>query len=291
MSAEEIIAEFEQYLVNDGKAKKTLHSYLGDVKGFIQWIEGKGITFRGHFSNLHITGYKKFLMDNKYKVNTVNKKINSLQAFNHFLISTKRMDQLAANLKRDKIKIAMGSEQEIAVFSEEEVERILFYVDNSSYRNKLIIYLLLFTGLRVSELVNIKLKDMDLLGMQLTILGKGGKQREVPLKQEVVEAAKEYLEKERKNSKQVNSEYLLLTQRAGKMDRDAVNKLLKRMSKELGIPMYPHKYRHTFCTMLIKRGVDLTTVAKLAGHAGIQTTAKFYISTSKKDKQEAVNLL
>jgi site-specific recombinase XerD len=75
------------------------------------------------------------------------------------------------------------------------------------------------------------------------------------------------------------------------MDRDAVNRLLERMESKLSIRMHPHKYRHTFCTRLLKRGVELTTVAKLAGHTSIQTTASFYINTSQKDKREAVELL
>jgi integrase/recombinase XerD len=75
------------------------------------------------------------------------------------------------------------------------------------------------------------------------------------------------------------------------MDRDAVNRILKRMESKLSVRMNPHKYRHTFCTRLLKRGVELTTVAKLAGHSSIQTTAGFYINTSQKDKREAVELL
>lgn len=120
------------------------------------------------------------------------------------------------------------------------------------------------------------------------VAGKGGQFCEIPLKGEVVEAIREYLEKERKENKFAGSEYLILTARAGNMDRDAVNRLLQRMGKVVGIPMNPHKFRHTFCTRLLKKGVELTTVAKLAGHASIQTTAKFYINTSKKDKRNAV---
>lgn len=75
------------------------------------------------------------------------------------------------------------------------------------------------------------------------------------------------------------------------MDRDAVNRLLRRMEKKLNIRLHPHMFRHTFCTRLLKKGVELTTVAKLAGHASIQTTANFYINTSQKDKRNAVELL
>jgi len=128
--------------------------------------------------------------------------------------------------------------------------------------------------------------------MNLTVsYGKGGKRREVPLKADVITASKEYLEGERKKSRFAESEYLILTNRAERMDRDAVNKLLKKHGNKISLPMKPHKFRHTFCTRLLKRGVELTVVAKLAGHASIQTTAKFYINTSQKDKRDAVDLL
>jgi len=195
---------------------------------------------------------------------------------------------------KDKIKVAAGSEGEVEVFSDEEVERILFHIENRqqvSQRDRAIILLLLYTGVRVSEVVHIKMQDIDFLTLTLKIVGKGGKYREVPLKLEVVVAVKEYIEGERKLSKYSDSKYLLLTQRAGIMDRDTVNKLLHRHGEELHLEIYPHKFRHSFCTRLLKKGVELTTVAKLAGHANIQTTVSFYINTSQKEKREAVDLL
>ena len=205
-----------------------------------------------------------------------------------------QMTSMVVDLKRDKIRIAYGSEQEVEVYTENEVERLLFYIQDPSkvsLRDKLIVLLLLYTGIRVSELVSIRLKDLDFLTMQLHVVGKGGKIREVPLRSEVVDVAKEYMATERKGHKFSHSEYLLLTQRSGKMDRDAVNKLLNKHGEYLGITMRPHKFRHTFCTRLLKAGVPLTTTAKIAGHARIQTTAAFYINTSRQDKQDAVDLL
>lgn len=180
------------------------------------------------------------------------------------------------------------------MFSEEEVEKILFYIQdekNASIRDKMIVYMLLYTGVRVSELVSIKLRDIDFFTRELRIIGKGGKYREIPLKQEVIETIKEYMETERKQNKFKESSYLILTQRAGRAHRDAVLKMLKRIGKKLGIKMYPHKFRHTFCSMLLKRGVPITTVSKLAGHSNIRTTSDYYINTSKKEKREAVELL
>ena len=215
-------------------------------------------------------------------------------AFNQFLINKGYIKEQVVDLKKDKVKLAAGSEKEVEVFTEEEIEKILFYIQSEEVisRDRMIILLLLYTGVRVSELVAIKLRNVDMLAMNLTVAcGKGGKRREIPLKSEVIDSIKEYLDSERRNSKFAGSECLILTNRAAKMDRDAVNKVLNKMERKLDITMHPHKFRHTFCTKLLKKGVELTTVAKLAGHASIQTTAKFYINTSQKDKREAVELL
>ena len=292
--AEKIVAEFEEALVADGKATKTLESYVGDIRAFLQWLELKGNTFTGNLKRFHVTSYRNYLVQEAYEVNTINKKINSLQSFNQFLIDKEYLTEQIVDLKKDKVKVAAGSEGEVEVFTDAEIEQLLFYIQSEEVtaRDRLIILMLLYTGVRVSELVNVKLKDVDVLAMNLTVVwGKGGKRREVPLKGEVIDAVREYLEGERKNNKFAGSEYLILTNRSAKMDRDAVNRLLNRMESKLDIRMHPHKFRHTFCTRLLKRGVELTTVAKLAGHSSIQTTAKFYINTSQNDKRNAVELL
>jgi len=289
-----ILKDFEEYLIKEGKMQKTIISYTGDVKMFLDYLKDKGIAFNGNLNRFYITSYKDHLLKENYTISTINKKINSLNAFNQFLIQNGLCHERAVAPNKDKIKIAKGSEGEVEIYSDEEIENILFYIsDNNkvSQRDKLTIMLLLFTGVRVSELVNIKIADVDLLSLTLRIVGKGGKYREVPIKIELKDAIKEYMEGERKEHKLNQSEYLLLTQRAEKMDKDTVNKLLRKHGKKLNIIMKPHKFRHTFCTRLIRKGVDLTTVAKLAGHANIQTTAQFYINTSREDKQRAIELL
>ena len=289
-----LVHEFSEELTKEGKGQKTILSYRGDVEHFLRWLEEKKVSFKGNLTRFYITSYKAFLLEKGYTINTINKKINSLNSFNHFLVSKGSCHEKAVYPNKDKIKIARGSEEEVEVFSDEEVEKILFYLENRekvSQRDRAVILILLYTGLRVSELVNLKIKDIDFLMLSLKVVGKGGKYREVPLKIEAAEGAKEYLEGERKDHKQASSEYLFLTQRAGKMDKDTVNKLLRKHGKKLGMVLYPHKFRHTFCSRLLKKGAELTTVSKLAGHSNIQTTVSFYINTSREDKQQAVNLL
>lgn len=185
--------------------------------------------FNGQLQRYQITSYKKNLIEADYEINTINKKINSLVCFNHWLIRQKLMDELVVDLRKDKIRVASGSEKEVEVYTDDEVDRLMFYIQDPnkvSIRDRLIVNLLLFTGVRVSELVHIRMGDIDFLTMQLRVSGKGGKVREVPLRAEVVEVAREYMDTERRVHKYHDSEYLLLTQRSGKMDRDTVNRVL-----------------------------------------------------------------
>lgn len=201
---------------------------------------------------------------------------------------------VVVDIAKDSVKLAYGSERQVEVLTESQVEKILFYIQNDekvSKRNRMIILLLLYTGLRVSELCEIKIKNIDFLTAHLKVFGKGGKVREVPLKLEVVEAVKEYLV-ERSSNPFANSEYLLVGQR-GVLQRDAINTLLEKLTVKIGIDvrLKPHTFRHTFCTRLVSKGVPLTTVSKLAGHSSIDTTARFYINSSKEEKMRAVSLL
>ncbi|RNB90216.1 integrase [Brevibacillus nitrificans] len=290
----DVIQHFEQYLVENGIAPKTIESYVGDVKAFCVYLEGMGVEQPTDLKRFYVSSYKNHLMENKYAVATVNKKINSLQAFNLFLIDRKLTTEQVVTLRKDRIKVAAGSEGEVEVFSEQEVNQLLFFVQDRSkvsLRNHLIVWLLLYTGVRVSELCGIQLSDLDYLTNTLRVTGKGGKYREIPLRPDLVDLIKEYIRSERQENKHRDSLYLLLSQRGEKMHKDAVNTLLEGLEKQLGFKLYPHKFRHTFCSRLLKKGVPLTTVSKLAGHAHIQTTAHYYINTSRQDKEQAVALL
>lgn len=238
-AAEKIAVEFEEVLIADGKAPKTLESYVGDTRAFLQWLESKGNISTENLKRFHVTSYRNYLVQEVYEVNTINKKINSLQSFNQFLMDKKYLTEQIVDLKKDKVKVATGSEREVEVSTDAEIEKLLLYIQSEEVlsKDRLIILLLLYTGVRVSELVNIKLKDVDMLSMNLTVAwGKG----------EIIEAIKEYLEGERRDNKfAADSEYLVLTNRSAKMDRDAVNRLLNRMESKLSIRMHLHKFRHT----------------------------------------------
>lgn len=169
------ITDFSQWLFTEGKAAKTIESYANDVKGFQSYLQEKldDVPVLSRFSFVR---YKEHLIKEGYAVSTINKKINSLKVYNDFLRTKGVINESFIQLKRDRIKIAAGSEDDVEALSEERVEQLLFYVENKSKvsaRNKLIVYLLLYTGVRVSELVGIKIADVDFLTNQLTVIGKG----------------------------------------------------------------------------------------------------------------------
>ena len=178
MDFKEVILAYETYLMEEGKVESTIDSYVGDIRGFLEFLESKKVSFRGNLTRLYITSYKIHLTENGYSINTINKKINSLHSFNFFLVSKNLCTEKVVYPNKDKIKIARGSEGEIEVFSDEEVQSILFHIEERSrvsHRDKAVILILLYTGLRVGELVNLKIKDIDLLTMNVQVVGKGGK--------------------------------------------------------------------------------------------------------------------
>ncbi len=292
MSNQTWTEQFAQYLKEDGKRLPTIQSYAGDVNGFLTYLQQMGTGFDGNLKRFHIISYRNRLVEDGYEASTVNKKINSLQAFNRWLIDRGMTVDAVVDLRKDRVKTAAGSEKQVEVFSEKQLERLLFCIQGeANTRDRAIVLTLLYTGIRVSELCEIKLRYLDFLINHLKIVGKGGKVREVPLKPEVTEGIKAYLP-DRADSKYAQSENLFLGQR-GPLQRDAVNTLLERLANKAGLDvrLKPHTFRHTFCTRLVKKGVPLPVISKLAGHASIETTARFYLSTSKEDKIQAVSVL
>jgi integrase/recombinase XerD len=290
---EKVLEDFKQWLKLDGKSKKTIENYSLDISQFLTWISENSIRL-SEISREDILNYKVEIMNSGLAVVTVNKKINSLRSFNDYLIEKGINNERVIKPAKDRIKIAGGSNNNVDVYSNEELEKILSAVDEEkvTIRNKLIVYLLLYTGVRVSELVNIKIPDFNLLTGELKIVGKGNKYREIPLNQKLLKVLKKYLNTARKKNKLAEeSQYLLLTERSSNMHRDTVNYVLRKIGEDLDFKLNPHKFRHTTFTLLLAKGVDITTISALAGHNSIETTNRFYLNVNKEEKAAAVSLL
>lgn len=155
--------------------------------------------------------------------------------------------------------------------------------------NQCPVILLLTTGMRRSEAVEISLDDIDLENGQLLVHGKGSKERTVPLTEEAVEAIGHYL----KHRKKTNCRRLFVSQTGEPVQGRIVNAMLNRVLKKAGLlgrGITPHTLRHTFATHLIRNGTDIRTVHELLGHADIQTTAR-YLHSDTRTKQAAVGKL
>jgi integrase/recombinase XerD len=290
----ELTQSFQQWLTEEGRSPKTIESYVGDIRNFQNYLAEKAADETLPLTRFSFVRYKQHLLERNFAIATINKKINSLKVYNDFLQKKEYVDEGYIQLKRDRVQIAEGSEHVVTALSEEEVERLLFFVEDPkkvSIRNKLIAYLLLYCGLRVSELVNIQLPDIDPMIATLRVRGKGGKVREISVRHDVMQLIKQYQQGERMQSAFRESEFLLLSQRSEKMHRDAVRDWLAIISEDVGTKLHPHLFRHSFCTRLLRRGVDLITVSKLAGHSTVNMTAKFYIQTTRQEKKNAVDKL
>lgn len=277
----EPVQAFKQWLMEDGKADTTIQSYINDVNKFNSYLVERDADPEVLLSRFYFTSYLKQLQADGMKVNTINKKITSLKVYNDWLNKNAMVDDVYIRINKDKIRIATGSEDEVSVLDDFQVDQFLFHLEKESQRNKCIGYLLLYTGVRVTELVEIELAHIDHLTAQLMVLGKGGKLREVPLRRDVLEQLQSYVKGERAASKHAASPKLLLSQRVPQMHRDAVRRWLEQTGEQLGFHMHPHMFRHTFCTRLLRNGVVITTVSKLIDHANLNTTINHYINISK----------
>lgn len=198
-------------------------------------------------------------------------------------------------LKRVLLKHTIDFVHEVKVVEKQELYRFKRTIEAENNKRDIVIYYLLFgTGIRCSELVAIELDDFYLTERNgknnyshvLIRNGKGSKSRKVNLNAQTVSAIKDYLDV-RPTSE---SNRLLIGQR-GPLTRMAINKILEKYSKKAQLEerVNPHSARHTFCSQLIKSGVDAKTVALLSGHSSIDMIYRFYVSSSAEDKQRAVD--
>ena len=187
----QLLEKYQDHILNQGLSIKTSKNYLSDVKVFARWLESKESTLKT-YNRYHILKYLEYMKET-LKTSTINKKINSLYHFNKFLIEKDIKESLVIFNDKDRIKIT-GS-KEVEVFSEAEQEHLLFYLhkEDIDLRLKAVTLLLLYSGIRVSELINIKLDHVDYLLNELTIIGKGNKKRTIPLKPIAIKAIKAYI--------------------------------------------------------------------------------------------------
>lgn len=148
VSNKTIVERFANHLLEDGKRLKTVESYTGDAEGFLLFLKQKDVQFQGELKRFQITSYKNHLLENGYEITTINKKINSLQSFNHWLVDEGLTKELVVDLRKDKVRIAGGSEKQVEVLPDKIVDKLLFFVQSEkvSIRNRAIVLTLLYSN-------------------------------------------------------------------------------------------------------------------------------------------------
>jgi len=293
----QLISEFIQELEREGKSSLTIQAYSKDVEQFREWLDETIGYETDVITETDIREYRQFLnLHKKLKVTSINRKINSIVQFQQFLYR-KGICKEEVELRKVKQKNNLQMDYEVKVVEKQDLYRLKRTIEADGNKRDILIYYLLFaTGVRCSELVSIGIDDFSLTerngknnySFVLIRNVKGDKVRKINLNAQVVNAVRAYLEV-RTNTL---SSKLLQGQR-GSLTRLAINKILEKYSKkaQLDYIVTPHMARHTFCTNLIKSGVDPKTVCLLSGHSSVDVVYRFYVNSSKEDRQNAVDNL
>ena len=262
--------KFLEYLKNEKNYSiNTINSYQKDLLEFISYFDIKKINNPTYND---IRSYLSYMYDKKYKNKTIARHISSLKSFYKYLFRNEIIDTNPMILiSTPKIEKSLPNFVNI-----NDLETLLTIPDrntNLGLRNALIMEMLYSTGVRVSELVNIKVFDIDFSNRRILILGKGNKERYVLYGSVCEKLLNDYLNNSRINLVK-ESDYLFINKNGGQLSdrgvRFIIDNIVKTSSLKLNIS--PHTLRHTFATHLLNNGADLKTVQELLGHENISTT-------------------
>lgn len=276
-----LLKRFLSYLaVEKGLSANTLDSYSRDLKGFGEFLEagGKGLA---SFARSDILDYLDTLREKNYSAASACRLISSLKGFCKFLLmekfieedptenlqSPKKWERLPKALSVDEVKEILSASGALARKGKKSLQSAF------AFRDSAMLELLYSSGLRVSELVNLRLQDINFDAGFLRVVGKGSKERIIPMNARAKEKIKEYVHGFRPFlMKKRYSEYVFVTLRGAPMTRQRFWQTMKRCGRCLGMEISPHTIRHSFATHLLEGGADLRSLQKMLGHSDISTT-------------------
>lgn len=269
----ELFTDYILYVL--GLSEGTAVSYRYSLIKFDRFIRSIWYRWIDYPEDINYLVIQKWILSQKELNNkTINKRLSAVKSFLNYL-----RDNGREAIDPSKIKTLKEEDKQLGYFSDKEKRKILnfvnkwfWYNEELKLRNKLLVYILMFTWLRIHEALNIKTKDVQ---ESIQIIGKWWKHRWTFFRPEILSIAKEYL-----NKRGTYSEYLFSTvwnnkhsKRWEKLDTSSARLMFMRMSKALWIHIYAHKFRHTFATGLLKlKWSNIYNIAKLLGHKNISTT-------------------
>lgn len=261
----------ESIEVEKGLSQNTIEAYGRDVESFIEFIKDKNLN---DITRTDLYSFIKFLRDNKYAPSSVTRKIASIKGFFRWLkINEKIENDPSIGLESPKIPQKLPK-----VISSSDIDKI--FSSNLSCFEKAIFELLYGCGLRVSELVNLDIKNINLQSKILRCFGKGSKERIVPIGEKAKAAILKYLEL-RNLYPNKNSKKLFINKLGHQVSRQEVYNLSQKVGQIIDKHISPHVFRHSFATHLLENGADLRVVQELLGHSSVSTT-QLYTHVSKK---------
>ena len=288
------LEDFKGYiLVEKNFSEHTAKAYCSDILGYLIWLGDEGCE---QADSSKIRDYLHFMQKFDYKKTTIARKIASIRTFYKYLSREKKIENNPAqNLISPKRPKSLPK-----FLSMEEIEEILNNINISTpagYRNRAILELLWASGMRVSELSNLNFSNLNLENNEITVFGKGAKERIIL----ITDRAKDYLEKYIEYARPlvakgydlppVNDESPVFINKTGyrlqtRMIRNVINEIVEKI--ELPKNVTPHMFRHSFATHLIENGADLRVVQELLGHASISNT-QIYTHISMQHLKDVYN--
>ena len=244
----------------------TIKSYQLDLTDFFEYIESKKIKYLT-ITNHDVRGYLKYLDSCNLKNSTISRRISTLRTFYNYLVDENIVENnVFHNVKNPKLEKKLPN-----YLNYNEMEELLESIDISTtegLEKRLLIEMFYSTGCRVSEMINVKISDIDFTNKTIRIMGKGSKERIVYFGDYASKYLDNYL------SKVKCDKYLFTNKKGEKLTVNEVEQIVKDIMKHISIKTHvtPHTLRHTFATHLLNNGADIKTVQELLGHANLSTT-------------------
>ena len=293
-----IVNKFERYLkVEKNDSDYTVQNYIQDITVFLEYMKQKGINTISKIDYDDIRSYLSCLYARGLSKNSVSRNLSALRTFFKWLLREGEIDNnpmlLVSSPKKDK-KLP-------TYLNYEDIEKILKIPDIKTVlgrRDSAILEMLYSTGIRVGELISIKISDIHFDRQVITVFGKGSKERNVLFGNELATKLKLYIDESRnKLLKNKQNNILFLNHHGNSLTESGIEDILNRIIKkgDLDFSIHPHMLRHTFATHMLDNGADLKVVQELLGHENLSTTQiythvsndrlrKVYLSTHPRAK-------
>ena len=287
MKLEDAKDEYLEYvIVEQHLTQNTKDSYEDELDKYIAYLKENHISNIENVETGDITDYLIKLKHDGLDPRSISHSITVIRNIHKYLLKIGRLkDDVSLNIERPKLRKSLP-----VTLTVSEVDKLLDIELNTpfDYRNKAMLELIYGTGLRISELLSLTLNDIDLTNCTIRCMGKGRKERILPINEYVIEYLEKYIYVRNKLEKTVKYKELFLNNHGKPISRQGFFKLLKKLLLEKGLNtnISPHTLRHSFATHLLENGADLRLIQEMLGHSDISTTRIYTHISNQKVKTD-----